>query len=199
MLSSNFTNALYFSVFQNTSHRETKFLSKQPYFQSSIDYIEMRATTWSSYYIEERMFFRIPSCLEQLLLPNNYSLVTYTFSDQLLLEDKYFFSTATLLKEPFSRKSSYSEHVLFRSKYFFRTATFSEEELERTWKQSHFLTVLRNQLDSIYTWKDFLLTSIHSFQYTMAYADFEIPQSFVVENSKQRTNFNTECVTNVTF
>ena len=33
----------------------------------------------------------------------------------------------------------------------------------------------------------------------MAYADFEIPQSFVVENSKQRTNFNTECVTNVTF
>ena len=78
------------------------------------------------------MFSRIPSCLKQLLLPNNYSLVTNTFSDQLVLEDKYFFSTATLLEEPFSRKSSYLEHVLFRSKYFFRTATFSEEELERT-------------------------------------------------------------------
>ena len=38
-----------------------------------------------------KILFKIPSCLEQLLLSNNYSLVTNTFSDQLLLEDKYFF------------------------------------------------------------------------------------------------------------
>ena len=38
-----------------------------------------------------KIFFKIASCPEQLLLSNNYSLVTNTFSDQLLLEDKYFF------------------------------------------------------------------------------------------------------------
>ena len=43
--------ALSFSVFQNTSHGETNFLSKQLYFQSSIDYTEIRAAAWSSYYI----------------------------------------------------------------------------------------------------------------------------------------------------
>ena len=41
-------NALSFRVFQNTSHRETNFLSKQLYFQSSIDYTEIIAATWSS-------------------------------------------------------------------------------------------------------------------------------------------------------
>ena len=46
-------------------------------------------------------FFRIPSCLEQLLLHNNYSLVINTFSDKLLREDKYFFSIATVLEELF--------------------------------------------------------------------------------------------------
>ena len=46
------------------------------YFQSSIDYIKMRVATWSSYFFAEIFFFRIPSCLEQLLFPNNCSLVT---------------------------------------------------------------------------------------------------------------------------
>ena len=46
--SSTVANALSFSVFQNTSHREINFLSKQQYFQDRIDYIEMRAATWSS-------------------------------------------------------------------------------------------------------------------------------------------------------
>ena len=35
--------------------------------------------------------------------------------------------------------------------------------------------------------------------HTMVWSDFEIPQSFVIENSKQRINFNTAYVTNVTF
>ena len=42
-----FANAHFFSVFQNTSSRETN-LSKQLYFQSSIDYIDMTAATWRS-------------------------------------------------------------------------------------------------------------------------------------------------------
>ena len=33
----------------------------------------------------------------------------------------------------------------------------------------------------------------------MVWSDFEVPQSFIVENSKQRINLNTVCVTNVTF
>ena len=49
-------DALSFSVFQNTNHLESNFLSKQLYFQSSIDYIEMRAATWSSYFFVERFF-----------------------------------------------------------------------------------------------------------------------------------------------
>ena len=37
--------ALSFRVFHNIIHRETNFLSKQLYFQSSIDYTEIRAAT----------------------------------------------------------------------------------------------------------------------------------------------------------
>ena len=43
---------------------------------------------------KKSFFFRIRSCLGQLLLSNNYLLVTNTFSDQVLVEDKYFFTTA---------------------------------------------------------------------------------------------------------
>ena len=53
----------------------------------------------------QKDFFRTPSCLEELFLSNSYILVTNTFSDQLLLEYKYFFSTAT---------------VMFRRSYFLR-------------------------------------------------------------------------------
>ena len=45
----------------------------------------------------QKDFFRTPSCLEELFLSNSYILVTNTFSDQLLLEYKYFFSTATVM------------------------------------------------------------------------------------------------------
>ena len=97
---STFANVLSFSVFQNTSHLETNFSSKQLYFQSSIDYTEMRweqplgAATFS-----QNFFFKTLSCLEELLLSNKYLLVINTFSDQLLLEDEHFFSTATVLEE----------------------------------------------------------------------------------------------------
>ena len=35
--------------------------------------------------------------------------------------------------------------------------------------------------------------------YTMVLSDFEIPQSFVVENNKQSINFNKGCVIYMTF
>ena len=55
--------------------------------------------------------------------------VNCTFSDQLLLEDKYFFNTATVMfqRSYFFRISNYSKHVLSRNRQFFRTAPFSEE------------------------------------------------------------------------
>ena len=73
-----------------------------------------------------------------------------------------------------------SEELLFQKKKFLRS--------RYSLKNSFFLIVLRNQFHIIYTWKDFTLTSIHSFKY------FEVPQTFIVENSKQSINFNTGCV-----
>ena len=58
---------------------------------------------------------------------NSYLLVINTFSNQLLLYNKYCFSTATALEELFFIRSNYSEHVLFPGRHFFRTASFSEE------------------------------------------------------------------------
>ena len=40
----------FFSVFQNTSHCETNFFLNPLYFQSTIEYIEMRTANWSSYF-----------------------------------------------------------------------------------------------------------------------------------------------------
>ena len=169
----------------------------------------MIAATWKSYLFAKR-FFRTPNCLEQLLLSKNYFLVTNTFSDQLLLEDKYFFSTATISEELHFRISNYSKHVLFRTgssseqlllqkKNFFKAGISWEHKPSS--EQSFFSEklVMRNQLHSIYTWKDFPLTMIHSFKYTLSWSALEIPQFFIIENSKQCINFNTWWVTNVTF
>ena len=87
------------------------------------------------------------------------------------------------------------EAVLVLSSYFFRRGTFLGARI--SWKMSLFLIVLCNQFHSNYTSKDFPLTSIHSIKHSMVRSDFEIPQSFIVGNSKQRINFNS--VTNVTF
>ena len=69
----------------------------------------------------QKIFFRISSCLQQLLLSNNYSLVTNTSWRKILF-------SANVSEELFFRISNYSEHALFRSRYFFLTTTFSEEE-----------------------------------------------------------------------
>ena len=70
-----------------------------------------------------------------LLLSRNYFLVTNKFSDQLLLEDKFFFSTATTSEELFLRKKEldYAEYVLFQRWSSPEHATFSEEELFKGW------------------------------------------------------------------
>ena len=60
-----------------------------------------------------------------------------------------------------------------------KTVTFSEK------------LVPRNQVHNIYTWKNVPLTSTNFLEYTMIWSNFELPQSFIVENSKQCINFNT--------
>ena len=50
---------------------------------------------------QKYFFFRILGRLDHLLLFKNYCLVTNTFSDELLLEDKYFFSAATVSQKLF--------------------------------------------------------------------------------------------------
>ena len=131
MRSSTFANALSFSVFQNTSHLETNFLSKQLYFQISSDYTDIRAATFGSYFFTKRFI------LEHVVVWNSYFFLITTswqqilFSDQLLLEDKYFFnSTAAVVfwRSYFFRISDCSKHVLFRSRQFLRTAAVLEEE-----------------------------------------------------------------------
>ena len=87
----------------------------------------------------KKFFCRLPSCLEQLHLSNNYFLVTNTFFDRLLLEDKYFFSTATISEKLLLHNYyNYSKHVLFRSRqvYFFRRGTFLGAGI--SWEQSLF-------------------------------------------------------------
>ena len=62
--------------------------------------LEMGASTSLKQLIfQENNFFRTPSCLEQLRVSKNYFLVAKTFSDQVFLEGKYCFSTATTWKE----------------------------------------------------------------------------------------------------
>ena len=90
------------SVFQNTSHRETNLLSKHLYFQSSINYNEMRAATWSCYFFAKRFFFFSEYLLSSAA--TSFLLVLFgnnIFSNKLLLNDKYFFSKGTVSEEVF--------------------------------------------------------------------------------------------------
>ena len=80
-------------------------------------------------FFHRKIFLRIPSFLEQLLLFNNYFLTTNTFSDRLLLKDKKVSAELLFWRSFFSRMSNYSEHVIFCSRYIFRAVTFSEEDL----------------------------------------------------------------------
>ena len=77
-----------------------------------------------------KICFRTPyRCLEQLLLSNNYFLITVTFQVSYFLKINTFSAQLLLRRSYFFRKSNYSEHVIFRSRCLFRTATFSEEQL----------------------------------------------------------------------
>ena len=70
-----------------SAYFRTPVIVKQTYYRSS--YISRAALIiMKSEIFAERFFFRIPSCLD-------------TFSNQLLLEDQYFFSTATVSDEHF--------------------------------------------------------------------------------------------------
>ena len=70
----------------------------------------------------------------------------------------------------------------FRSRYLLKTVTSSKK------------LVPHNHFHSIYTWRDFSLTVIYYFTYTMIWSDFEIQQFFVLfENSKQCINNKRIC------
>ena len=78
------------TLVQNTSHSETNLLPNQLYHQSSNDYNEMRdfrRDIFSEYQVVWISYF---------LLGNN------TFSNQLLLEDKYFFQYSFCFGRAFS-------------------------------------------------------------------------------------------------
>ena len=72
-------------------------------------------------------FLRILSCLEQLLLPSNYSWLQILVLVSYSLKINTFSGQLPFRRNLFSRISNYSEHVLFRSWCFFRRATFSLE------------------------------------------------------------------------
>ena len=144
MQRSNLANTLSFSVIQDTSHCETNLLSKQPYFQSRIDYNEIRDFC-------REIFFRIPSCLEQLLPSYKYFLLTILFLISYFLKINTF--SAQLLFQSFSsRISNYSKYALFRSDAYSEQLLFQKRHIFRGryfLKKSLFLIVLRNQFHSI--------------------------------------------------
>ena len=93
----------------------------------------------------------------------------------------HFFEASTSPEQLLFQKKKF-----FRGWYFFSAVNFSE------------MLVMRNQIYSIFIRRGFLLTIIHSLQYTMSWLEIEIPQFYIVESRKQCINFNTGCVKNVT-
>ena len=124
MQRSNLANAISFSVFQNSSHRETNLLSKHLYFQSSIVYNEMID------FIRE-IFFRIPSCLEQLLPSYKYFLVTMLFLISYFSKINTFPPQLLFWGNFFSRISNYSGYVLFQSGAYSELLHFQKRNLFR--------------------------------------------------------------------
>ena len=122
MQRSSLANALSLSVFQNTSHREPNLLSKQLYFQSSIDYNEMID-------FHREIFFKIPSCLEQLLPSYNYFLVTILFLISYFLKINTFSAQLLFWRSFFFRISNYPECVLFRSGAYSEQLLFQKRNL----------------------------------------------------------------------
>ena len=129
MQRSNLTNALSFSVIQDTTHCETKLLSKQLYFQSRIDYNKMRDFC-------RKIFFRIPSCLEQLLPSYKYFLFTAPFLISYFSNrHSYCFRRAFSPVKVIIQSMYFFEGVLILNSYFFRGGTFLGAGI--SWK-SHF-------------------------------------------------------------
>ena len=88
-----------FNVFQNTSHREKNFLSKQLYFQSSY--------------------------LNQLLLSNTYFLKIITFSAQLLFWKRLLFRISNYLQHLLFRSGYVFRTVNFSEEKPFLRASIS--------------------------------------------------------------------------
>ena len=84
---------------------------------------------WSCYFFERKCFLWRPGSLKQLLLSNDYFLVTSTFPDF-----KYFFSTATALEE-----------LLPQSKSLFITYTFSKQDFLLSGNFFRWSTFLKSQ------------------------------------------------------
>ena len=131
--------ALSFSVFRNSSHRETNLLSKQLYFLSSIDYNEMRD-------FRRGIFFRIPICVDQLLPSYKCFFITTLFLISYFLKINTFSAQLLFRRNFFSRISNYSEYVFFRScaysgqllyekrnlfrgRYLYKNVTFSDSSV----------------------------------------------------------------------
>ena len=120
----------------------------------------------------------------------SYFLKINTFWVQLLLRRSFF-----------SRKSNYSKYVLFRSGVYSEQLLFQKRNLFRDryfFKKKHFFwwfcvtNFIAFKLEKTIHKPASISLGIDS----MVRSDFEILHFFIVENSKQRINFN---VTNVSF
>ena len=140
-----------------SAYFRTPFTLKQSYYQSTyISRAELIIMKWKIF--AERFFFRIPSCLGQLIPSYKYLVLTILFLINYFLKINTFSAQLLFRKSFFFRISNYSEYVLFRSGAFYGQLLFQKRNLFRGRYfliQSLFLVVLRNQFHSIYTWKDF--------------------------------------------
>ena len=125
------------------------------------------AITWGSYFFAGNFFS------EYLAFWSNYLFLITTSWWQMLSLKGYFLKINTISSQLLCRRSVFSRKVIIQiiyffeqvlllsNSYFFRRGSFLGADI--SWKQSLFLIVLRDQFSSIYTWKGFPLTSIHSF------------------------------------
>ena len=142
MQRSNLVNTLSFSVYQNTSHRERAMFFKGAIFSKQHQLYRNESSHLKQLLLRRKNFFRIPNCLEQLLLSKNYFLVANTFSNQLLLEDKYFFLHSHCFEGAFFQNKqtfricTFLKQVLLPNSYFSRRETFLVASI--SWKESIF-------------------------------------------------------------
>ena len=110
--------------FQRISEHQlpgNNFLIKAAVFSEQHRLYQNKSSHLKQIFFRRNIFFKIPTCLEQLLLPNNYSLVSNTFSNSYFLKINTFSAQRLFRRRLLSRKSNYSEHALFRGRCFFWT------------------------------------------------------------------------------